>query len=209
MIPHPPPPKKHRYLVVTLERPSLETSWGLSITLLENRFLMVGHVAGAAHSSSSEPPLASTNGGSSQTREPPWVRTACVTDSPAAPTPFWTASSVNVPLFVRQLLREPEPVAVHHDEPLSTVLQAGDCLVAVAGRSCRSQLLAKGEGGGFSAITASLRARTWVSLVLYRDPQAVAAADGRTLPECKPHTVPCVRVCPARRRRFQGRNRLP
>jgi len=176
MIPRPPPPqKKHRYLVVTLERPSLETSWGLSITLLENRFLVVGHVADAAHSNNSEPNTSTNGDSNSVPRNPPRVRTACVTDSPAAPTPFWTAASVNVPLFVRQLLREQEPVAVHHNAALSSVLRPGDCLVAVAGRSCRSQLLAKGEGG-FSAITASLRERTWVSLVLYRDPQATSAA---------------------------------
>lgn len=187
-------------MVVTLERPSLDVPWGLSLSLLERRFLMLGQII-SSNPSNTNSGSNDNNSGSNVAAAPASssvVRTAWVADCASPPTRFWYSdnhdansnnNAMDVAAFVRDELLQETPVQVvvaeppPNEDPSTTttttwttllppaaVLRPGDCLVAVAGRTMAQ------FDFGFENVTAALRQKRTVSLLVYRNACAVQCA---------------------------------
>lgn len=143
----PPNPPYKVFISVSLELAPEATSWGLTVSLFESRYLIIGSVS---------PLYVNAALGTSP------VRGFWAANTPLDPSIFWRQSTVDVASFCKYLYRLPR-------SPTPPTLLPGDCILAIDGRpmSLFSTL---------SQTTDYLRQKRQLSLLIIRHPAAYSMA---------------------------------
>jgi hypothetical protein len=192
----PPQPIYHSYFIVTLQRPSIDVPWGMTLSFMQGT-IIIGHVT--------PPAVAMVSNATTQ------VVDFCLASSRVAPTYFLRPTKIsqpkvlggtseisNDPYWLRNdLLQHPIHMWMRSSSstvPLvlpSNILQPGDCIVQIISPAMgTSNLEPRPQHEHWDSLASFLtvlrQCTTTVQLIVYRDSQANRAAAAATL-GTRPH----------------------